>query len=153
MVDSEDENNIDSMPKVGKSNKEILTKLEDTRESAKHDLEGRILKIDFQILEHESRLTSLTKEADNLKSEIGTLKTQVAELKKKTRPLRRHSLYLIIFAVLVLVTGFLVAYGWAEKPTVSITYNVGDIIGGLLVGIAAVLASIFYVRSRDSRGE
>jgi hypothetical protein len=118
--------------------KELEETLEDTSEFAKNNIESRILQIEFKILEHESHLNSLIKEQ---------------ELISKTKPLAKNWLYLIIFSVIVVVTGFIVVYGWAEKPTVSITYNVGDVISGLLVGISAVLASIFYVHSKDSRDQ
>jgi polyferredoxin len=117
---------------------ELEETLEDTSEFAKNNIESRILQIEFKILEHESHLNSLIKEQ---------------ELISKTKPLAKNWLYLIIFSVIVVVTGFIVVYGWAEKPTVSITYNVGDVISGLLVGISAVLASIFYVHSKDSRDQ
>lgn len=131
---------INSEDKKSKSEiwKELEETLEDASEFAKNSIESRILQIEFKILEHESLLNSLIK---------------IQEHMVKTKPSAKNWLYLIIFSVIVVVTGFIVAYGWAEKPTVSITYNVGDIISGLLVGISAVLASIFYVHSKDSRDQ
>jgi hypothetical protein len=131
---------INSEDKKSKSEiwKELEETLEDASEFAKNSIESRILQIEFKILEHESLLSSLIK---------------IQEHMVKTKPSAKNWLYLIIFSVIVVVTGFIVAYGWAEKTTVSITYNVGDIISGLLVGISAVLASIFYVHSKDSRDQ
>ena len=133
--------------------KEFEETLEDSSEFAKNNNESRILQIEFKILEHESHLNSLIKQQESLTNEIGKLNTNIQKLMIKTKPLAKNWLYLIIFSVIVVVTGFIVAYGWAEKPTVSITYNVGDIISGLLVGISAVLASIFYIHSQDSRDQ
>ena len=131
---------INSEDKKSKSEiwKELEETLEDASEFAKNSIESRILQIEFKILEHESLLNSLIKKQEHM---------------VKTKPSAKNWLYLIIFSVIVVVTGFIVAYGWAEKTTVSITYNVGDIISGLLVGISAVLASIFYVHSKDSRDQ
>jgi hypothetical protein len=93
---------------------------------------------------------------DDVKVEIGEMRRrlnemepQMAMLLKRTRPLRRDWLYLVIFGTAALFTVVLVARGWAQKPTVSIDFNVGDIIGGLLVGFAAVFASLSYARGRS----
>ena len=93
---------------------------------------------------------------DDVKVEIGEMRrrltemeSQIALLRKRTRPLRRDWLYLVIFGTAALFTVMLVARGWAQKPTVSIDFNVGDIIGGLLVGVAAVFASLSYARGRS----
>ena len=53
-------------------------------------------------------------------------------------------MYFAQLLVVIILTGYLVHHGWAEKPTVSIQYNVGEIIGGLLVGVGALIASISY---------
>jgi hypothetical protein len=57
----------------------------------------------------------------------------------------------IVGALVVLILGVLVYYGWAQKPTIAISYNIGEIIGALLVGASALVASIAYAFPR--RGE
>ena len=86
---------------------------------------------------------------DELRRRLTEMESQIALLRKRTRPLRRDWLYLVIFGTAALFTVMLVARGWAQKPTVSIDFNVGDIIGGLLVGVAAVFASLSYARGRS----
>ena len=58
-------------------------------------------------------------------------------------------MYPVIFGIVTLIICILVANQWADTPTVAIEFNVGEIIGGLLVGISAVFASLTYARGRD----
>jgi hypothetical protein len=65
--------------------------------------------------------------------------------KRSAKTDSREKLFYIIPLVLAIAfTAFLVSRGWAETPTVAIEYNVGEIIGGVLVGIAALVASLTY---------
>lgn len=57
-----------------------------------------------------------------------------------------HWLYPILFAAAVLGVAALVSAQLAEKATVSISFNVGEIIGGVLLGISAIWAAIVYTR-------
>ncbi|MCG3158138.1 MAG: hypothetical protein DKINENOH_04779 [bacterium] len=81
-----------------------------------------------------------------LEDELQNLDDRLKKLEKKERPLQKHWIYLVLFGIIVVFTGFLVARGWAEKPSVSIDYNVGEIIGGLLLGVAALIGAVTYLR-------
>lgn len=52
--------------------------------------------------------------------------------------------YIAPLIIAVVFTGYLVSLGWAEKPDVSIEFNVGEIIGGSLAGVGALLAAVAY---------
>lgn len=54
----------------------------------------------------------------------------------------------ILFIIIVLLL-----YGFVEKPTISINYNVGEIVGGSLVGISAVIASLTYALRPKKRNK
>jgi hypothetical protein len=84
---------------------------------------------------------------EKLTGAVDKLREQVESLRRERVPL--PWLYLLVLLLVVAATGSLVFYGWAEKPEVSIDYNVGEIIGGLLVGVGALVASTAYaVRGR-----
>jgi hypothetical protein len=95
---------------------------------------------------------------------IKTLQARVRELETKVRaqpaplpqpsPQPKDHLWFIVLLTLALgATVLLVAHGWAERPTVSIEYNVGEIIGGLLVGIGALIAALAYRNQRNKSTE
>ena len=98
-----------------------------------------------------SLLREVTAQIKNLYDEGQRLTSRVESLERKNKPIQESWLYGVLFAGAVLLTALLIYYGWAEKPAVNIEYNVGEIIGGLLVGVAALLASITYVRRSSSR--
>jgi hypothetical protein len=99
----------------------------------------------------DQKLAIVTKDGHDLAVKYGKLSAEMEELKSKVQTLKRESaplprpwLYIILLAIVVLFVGGLIYYGQAAKPTVAINYNVGEIIGGLLVGISAVIAGITY---------
>ncbi len=94
-------------------------------------------------------LDDIRRGMDEVRARLDRLDSQMVLLQKRTKPLKRDWLYLVIFGTAALLTVMLVARGWAQKPAVSIDFNVGDIIGGLLVGVAAVFASLSYARGRS----
>ena len=53
-------------------------------------------------------------------------------------------MYFMVFVVLVMVLAPLVWLGYADKPTINVEFNIGEIIGGLLIGVSAVTASVTY---------
>ena len=94
---------------------------------------------------------NLTKEKiDSLKDNVSELTSRVKLLEGKKRKdnLKEALLYIIIFGAAAVFTVYFVAKGKTQPPTVSIIYNVGDVIGGLLVGVAAVLAGVSYMLKR-----
>lgn len=52
--------------------------------------------------------------------------------------------YLVVFLFVASFTGYLVRLGWVQTPEVSIQYNVGEIIGAILVGAGAAAAGIAF---------
>ena len=64
-------------------------------------------------------------------------------------------LYVAIFGLISVIVGYIVYLGWAEKPTVNIEFNVGEIIGGILAGAGVLLAGGAYavktLRERSGR--
>jgi hypothetical protein len=77
------------------------------------------------------------------------------EARLKTKKLKETQEKIWYFAPLILVVVFtwlLVQHGWAEKPDVSIEFNVGEIVGGSLVGVGALIAGVAYAFGRR-RGE
>ena len=56
-----------------------------------------------------------------------------------------HQLYYILPLVAVTVSvGFLIYHGYAQKPTVTINFDIGEIIGGLLAGVGVLVAGVAY---------
>lgn len=86
--------------------------------------------------------------------EIQKLRSEdIKELRDKLESLQREKThdklwYAIPLLFAVAVTAILVIYGWAQKPTVSIQYNVGEIIGGVLAGVGALVAGVTYAIRR-----
>jgi hypothetical protein len=60
------------------------------------------------------------------------------------KKLAANWLYVAIFGLISAVVGYIVYLGWAEKPTVNIEFNVGEIIGGILAGAGVLLAGGAY---------
>lgn len=56
---------------------------------------------------------------------------------------------ILLLVVIVVFVARLVGLGWVEKPEVSIVFNVGEIIGGTMIGLSALVASAWYVFKRD----
>ncbi len=53
-------------------------------------------------------------------------------------------IFFIVFVLVLVFVGYIVFKGWATKPTVNIDFNVGEIIGGTLIGSGALLAGRAY---------
>jgi hypothetical protein len=123
----------------------------------------------------ESLLTRLHAEAETAQREraielVPTLFTrvdgcegQLREFEKKLNDLEQRSTsrsraearekiwYFLPLAAVIAFTIYVVSQGWADKPSVSITYNVGEIIGGTLVGVGALIAGSAYAFRRVRR--
>jgi hypothetical protein len=81
-------------------------------------------------------------ELENMSKMVDALKEQIESMRRERIP--APWLYIVILVIVVAGTAALVVYGWAEKPEVSIEYNVGEIIGGLFAGIGALIAAVAY---------
>ena len=105
------------------------------------------------------------KELDKLKEEFELPETVVGEMKNELDNLKQECkkrdrqvtpgkwIYVPVLCLVVVFISFLVWRGWAEKPEVSIQFNVGEIIGGVLIGLSAILAAITYhtTKRREER--
>lgn len=60
-------------------------------------------------------------------------------------------LYVIIFSLITLLLFYIVYLGWAEKPSINIELNVGEIIGGILAGAGVFLAGKAYAQKKIQR--
>jgi len=100
-----------------------------------------------------NKLESMDESINTSSQTLTTIETKLNSLEKRTRPLIAMSwAYVGALCFVVLVTGLLVWLGWAQSPEVSIEYNVGEIIGGVLVGVGAAAAGTAYA-FRTLRGE
>ena len=87
---------------------------------------------------------------EELKSEY---RKEIENLDKRSRPVIAVSwVYIGIFIFMIAITAILVWRGWVKSPEVSIQFNVGEIIGGILVGVGAATAGIAYAFRRLRRG-
>lgn len=100
-----------------------------------------LLQADVQ--SHQSQITELRNKLQDLENQLRS---------KKLKETREKVWYFAPLLIVIAFTAYLVYRGWAEKPSVSIEYNVGEIIGGLLVGIGALMAGAAYA-FRRLRGE
>lgn len=98
----------------------------------------------------EAKLDSCSTQIKELQDKVSLLENQLKS--KKTKEKREKVWYFAPLLVVIIFTGYLVYYGWAEAPSVAINYNVGEIIGGLLTGIGALMAGAAYA-FRRSKGE
>ena len=111
----------------------------------------------------------------NLPNTVKKLEITIAELDEKTRDLQGNTIsdliasvrslsaqkkrnnnieklyYFLPLAVAFLFVRWLVVHDWAAHPTVAITFDVGEIIGGLLVGVGALAAGIAYAVSVNNK--
>ena len=87
--------------------------------------------------------------------EIKNLRSKNSELESRLKATRQEEkkLYLVPLFAVVTFVAFLVYRGWAEKPEVTIDFNVGEIIGGSLAGLGALIAGVTYAYRRTMRGE
>jgi hypothetical protein len=66
------------------------------------------------------------------------------EMRQTSKRTAEKALYIIPSIVIVAFTTFLVSKGWAETPEVTIDFNVGEIVGGLLGGLGILVGGIAY---------
>jgi len=78
--------------------------------------------------------------------ELHKLETSLSQTRRLvSRP--RHALnwmYVLLLGLVFGIVAVLIAEGWAQPAEVSIEFNVGEIIGGLLVGAGAAAAGGAY---------
>lgn len=55
-------------------------------------------------------------------------------------------LYLFIFFIFTFLIFYIAYIGWAQKPSINIEFNIGEIIGGLLAGAGVLLAGKAYAQ-------
>jgi hypothetical protein len=89
------------------------------------------------------------REIDELRKELDRQKKEIETLKARPQPTGskagwEKAWYFVPLLVAAALTGYLVYRGWAEKPAVTIEFNVGEIIGGLLAGVGALMAGLAY---------
>lgn len=97
---------------------------------------------------HGIQLEGTLEEIEKLKSEISELGSQIKNQRQEEK-----KLYIVPLIVVVIFVAFLVYRGWAEQPEISIVFNVGEIIGGSLAGLGALIAGVTYAYRRTRRGE
>lgn len=61
--------------------------------------------------------------------------------------------YLVILCLAVVLVGGLVVLGFTAKMAVNVDFNVGELIGGLLVGTGAAAAGISYATRNHESGD
>jgi hypothetical protein len=117
------------------------------------------------------RLDELTTANDSLKRRLSQLETSSGQIddvvagrlqplrdelqrvkaRHKQRKATEHALFVIPLLLAGAFVAWLVAQGWASKPDVSIDFNVGEIVGGLLGGLGVLVAGIAYAANRWGR--
>jgi hypothetical protein len=102
-------------------------------------------------------IPSLQTELEDCLKQLREFETKLNDLEqrlksKKLKEKQEKLWYFFPLAVVIAFTVYIVSHGWVEKPSVSITYNVGEIIGGSLVGIGTLIAGAAYA-FRRFRGE
>jgi hypothetical protein len=93
-------------------------------------------------------------QAETSQRRLDTLEPRLKSLEKRTVPLVPASwMFIFLLVIAVCFTGFLLYKGRAERPTVAIDYNVGEIIGGILAGggAAAAGAAYYFKSKREER--
>ena len=95
---------------------------------------------------HSEQLKGTLDEIQELKTEIRRLDARI-----KTRRQEEKIWYILPLIAVIVFVGILVYKGWAEKPAVSIDFNVGEIIGGSLLGLGALIAGLTYAYRRTVR--
>ncbi len=61
--------------------------------------------------------------------------------------------YLVALVTVLVLVGLAVWSGWSQKPEVTVDFNVGEIIGGVLVGAGAMTAGAAYALRSTGRRE
>lgn len=88
----------------------------------------------------------LHKKIDDIHEKIDGLSSEFENNRRNTKKAEFPWLYFLVLSVVIGFVGILVVKGWTEPLKVSINFNVGEIIGGILVGVSALLAAIVYRR-------
>jgi hypothetical protein len=88
---------------------------------------------------------------------------EIRELRLKVRTLeidgasqaRRliNRAYLVALVAILVLVGLAVWSGWSKVPEVTVDFNVGEIIGGVLVGVGAMTAGAAYALRSTGRRE
>jgi hypothetical protein len=127
-----------------------LRKIAQELEASRQRPETLRTDIDLQL----ARVESHEKQIKETMGDIETLKVEIGKLNERVKAQRQEEkkLYLLPLMAIILFVAFLVCRGWAEKPSVSITFNVGEIIGGSLVGLGALIAGVTYAYRRTLGG-
>ena len=56
--------------------------------------------------------------------------------------------YILLLCLAIISCAALVSFGWGSKPTIEVTYNVGEIIAGILAGGGVAIAGTAYAVSK-----
>lgn len=92
-----------------------------------------------------------------LEQEAARCRERCEALERSQHPavrFRLNWLYLVLLLIVVAFVGCVVWLGWADRPEVSIDFNVGEIIGGILAGAGALLAGGAYAaKALSASGE
>jgi hypothetical protein len=76
---------------------------------------------------------------------IAALEQKMKHYEKATKKVKKAGLaYIVLFILVTTIICCLVKYGWAQTPEITIEYNVGEIIIGLLGGVGIATAGIAY---------
>ena len=93
----------------------------------------------------------------NQPAEIRALRSKVQKLESSSGVQNRQFVnlaYLVVLTAIVGIVGLAVWSGWSQVPEVTVEFNVGEIIGGVLVGAGAITAGAAYaLRSTTPSGE
>lgn len=54
--------------------------------------------------------------------------------------------YILIFGIIAFLIGYIIYLGWVNIPNVNIEINIGEIIGGILIGSGALFAGRAYAK-------
>lgn len=86
---------------------------------------------------------------DNLKDDLSKFEKELYDIRKgHKRRLTTKWVYASLIVTIGVLTAVIVWFGWAQKPEITIQYDVGTIIGGILVGAGATIAGTAYALSR-----
>lgn len=112
--------------------------------------ENLLANIDEQFDEFTARISQLEKQLKDSAAANHALASRLEQfqVRAKLRKATERALYVLPLTLAVLLVAWLVARGYANTPDVAIDFNVGEIIGGLLGGVGALVAGIAYAVRR-----
>jgi hypothetical protein len=122
----------------------LKERLKDLESRIKNDVETQLLGPKFELLEITQKVSRIDESFAGMLARVGALEQRMIILNKRTTPARMNWIYFVTLLSIVIFVAALVGRGWAQTPAVSIDFNVGDIIGGILVGVAALFAASSY---------